>query len=185
MRDHVGAGYVARDRDLADDVALAEFRDLDRSLKSVDQDVGLTRQNDLGRVPSHPGRQLVARPVCSRSLVNASSLISLVRPSEQRMSSRAPISGQTHGWSLLLHRSGTARVGCVNCLTPSAAPRWGTAAQARPTAHPSERADVRSPTDLSTPLTRYRGTPQTSDPEAVSRGPYRRRRLRMTCPHPG
>jgi hypothetical protein len=42
MRDHRrGARHVAENRDLADDVVLAESGDLDRTMGCIDQDAGL------------------------------------------------------------------------------------------------------------------------------------------------
>ena len=51
MRDHRrGARHVAQDRDLADNVVLTASGDLNRTVRSVDQDVGLTLKNDVGGV---------------------------------------------------------------------------------------------------------------------------------------
>ena len=74
MRDHRrGAWHVAQDRDLADD-GLAERVDLDRTFGTIDQNVGLTVEDDVDSVAVVAlMEQLVAERDCSRSLVNASS----------------------------------------------------------------------------------------------------------------
>src|SRR5918995_2033525 len=51
MRDHRrGARHVAQGRDLADDVVLTASGDLNRTVRSIDQDVGLTLKNDVSGV---------------------------------------------------------------------------------------------------------------------------------------
>jgi hypothetical protein len=101
MRDYCGsARHVTQDCNLADDVVLAERGHLDRTSGRVDQDVGLTLEDDVGRIAIVAlMKQLVARDVLQTLAGEPQQLeLGRVDRGEQRnVAQDLHVLGQAHG----------------------------------------------------------------------------------------